>query len=90
MLGSRGRCWAQEAYEQGMVKSGSAVFMIGAAAFGLPLLLRTLGERKTIFFVMSFGVLGLCLEAVPGLPTTALQSLSIDNRTVRSTHQPCP
>ena len=51
MLGSRGRCWAQEAYEQGMVKSGSAVFMIGAAAFGLPLLLRTLGERKTIYFV---------------------------------------
>ena len=39
---------------------------------------------------MSFGVLGLCLEAVPGLPTTALQSLSIDNRTVRSTHHPCP
>ena len=72
-----------------MVKSGSAVFMIGAAAFGLPLLLRTLGERKTIYFVMSFGVLGLCLEAMPGLPTTALQSLSIDNRTVRSTHHPC-
>ena len=36
----------------------------------------------------SFGVLGLCLEAVPGLPTTALQSLSIDNRTVRTNVQP--
>ena len=42
-----------------MIKSGSAVFMIGAAAFGLPLLLRTLGERKTIYFVMQVQALPL-------------------------------